>query len=132
MRVRGSAERGTPDDLGVRGGPEKTMGGDLGRQGFLRKSNEIFEGPGEGGGGGRRTVNCGRVDETSGKKLWGWGGGGVGGEEQGERGGWGTRGSENVPSYIVEGAGMAQRQDNPAESPLGDACPRHIPEYEYE
>jgi len=29
--------------------------------------------------------------------------------------------------YLVRGAGMAQRQDNLAEFPLGDACPRHIP-----
>jgi len=33
----------------------------------------------------------------------------------------------NYTMYLVGGAGMAQRQDNLAEFPLGDACPRHIP-----
>ena len=66
-----------------------------------------------------------RGDEISEKKRRGWGGGRGGVGRVG--GGQGTRGSEDVPSYIVEGAGMAQRQDNPTEFPLGDACPRHIP-----
>ena len=54
MRVWRDTECGTPVVLGMSQGPKERMGGDLGRQGFLRKRNEIFEGPGEGGGGGRR------------------------------------------------------------------------------
>ena len=52
MRVRGGAERGTPINLGVRGGPEKNVGGSVGRQRILRGSNEVSERPGGRGGGG--------------------------------------------------------------------------------
>jgi len=36
----------------VRGGPEEKVGRDMGRQGFLRRGDEIFERPRESGRGG--------------------------------------------------------------------------------
>ena len=71
---------------------------------FCMKTVELLlSGGGVKGGGGREEVEKGKEEE-----------------EEGER--------ERV-MYLVNyiGADIAQRIDNPAETALRDACPRHIP-----
>jgi len=66
-------ECGTPPDFGMRGGPEKTVGRDLGRQGILRESNAIFEESGEKGGGGKPPLGerrqCGEMEVRGGGDI---------------------------------------------------------------
>ena len=108
MQVRGDTERGTPADIRVRGRAEEEVGGDMGRQGILRRGHKIFEKP------GRRRERGGRGKSRSGVISFA--------EERG--GVWFM--------YVVAirgggGVGVAQRSNNLAGSPPGDAPPRHVP-----
>jgi len=107
VRVRGGTECSTPANLGMRERTEEKLGGRMGRQGVLRGSDEIFEEPGQSGrgsGGGAMRSASGAASELERMAVM-----------------------YLEVSWRRRWVGVAQRLNNLAGSPPGDAPPRHVP-----